>query len=67
MSTKVPVHFAPLHGYIKAVYRNTHSQVFGAIDTYYTPFARLDKGDFRNRELRDIEPENNRQSMLSTN
>lgn len=59
MSTKVPVYFAPLQGYTEAAYRNAHEQVFGGIDTYYTPFVRLDKGDFRNRELRDIEPDNN--------
>lgn len=58
-SIKVPIHFAPLQGYTEVPYRNAHEQVFGGIDTYYTPFVRLEKGDFRNKELRDIEPENN--------
>lgn len=58
-STKIPIHFAPLQGYTEVPYRNAHEQVFGGIDSYYTPFVRLERGDFRSRELRDIEPENN--------
>ena len=57
---KVPIHFAPLQGFTDAPYRNMHETIFGGIDTYYTPFVRLEKGDsFRSRELRDIEQENN--------
>lgn len=53
------IHFAPLQGYTEAPYRDAHSACFGGVDTYYTPFVRLEKGEFRNRERRDIEPENN--------
>lgn len=53
------IHFAPLQGYTEAPYRDAHSTIFGGVDTYYTPFVRLDKGEFRNRERRDVEPENN--------
>ena len=57
---KIPIHFAPLQGFTDAPYRNAHETVFGGVDTYYTPFVRLEKGEsFRNRELRDIEKENN--------
>lgn len=56
---KVPIHFAPLQGFTDAPYRNAHETVFGGIDTYYTPFVRVEKDGFRNRELRDIESENN--------
>ncbi|WP_321334721.1 tRNA-dihydrouridine synthase family protein [uncultured Bacteroides sp.] len=56
---KVPIHFAPLQGFTDAPYRNAHEAVFGGIATYYTPFVRVEKGDFRTRERRDIEPENN--------
>ncbi|MEG1546277.1 MAG: tRNA-dihydrouridine synthase, partial [Bacteroides sp.] len=60
-----PIHFAPLQGYTDAAYRNAHELVFGNIDTYYTPFVRLEKGDrFRVRELRDVEQENNKVSHL---
>lgn len=53
------IHFAPLQGYTEAPYRDAHAAVFGGVDTYYTPFVRLEKGEFRNRERRDMEPENN--------
>ena len=59
MPETLPIHFAPLQGYTDAIYRNAHSAIFGGIDTYYTPFIRLDKGAFRNKDVRDIEPGNN--------
>lgn len=48
------IHFAPLQGYTDNVYREAHAQVFGGVEFYYTPFVRLEKGGFRNKELRDI-------------
>ena len=36
-----------------------HEEVFGGIDAYYTPFVRIERGGFRNRDVRDIAPENN--------
>lgn len=59
MSETLLIHFAPLQGYTEAIYRNAHAAVFGGVDTYYTPFVRLEKGTFRNRDVRDIEPKNN--------
>lgn len=56
---RLPIHFAPLQGFTDAPYRNAHESIFGGIETYYTPFVRLEKGEFRNKELREIEPENN--------
>ena len=53
------LHFAPLQGYTEAPYRDAHATIFGGIDTYYTPFVRLERGEFRRKETRDIEPENN--------
>lgn len=53
------IHFAPLQGYTDAVYREVHAQVFGGVETYYTPFVRLEKDGFRNKDLRDIAPERN--------
>lgn len=55
----ISIHFAPLQGYTEAPYRNFHATAFGGIDTYYSPFVRLEKGEFRRKELRDIAPENN--------
>lgn len=53
-------HFAPLQGYTDAIFRNAYHRFFGGVTAYYTPFIRVEKGNaFRNRDLRDIEPENN--------
>ena len=51
------IHFAPLQGYTDSVYREAHAQIFGGVETYYTPFVRLEKTGFRNKELRDLVPE----------
>lgn len=56
----IPIHFAPLQGYTEVFYRNAHAACFGGVDTYYTPFVRLEKGNFRRRDIRGIEPENNK-------
>lgn len=59
------IHLSPLQGYTDSFYRNAVDTIFGGIDTYYTPFVRLEKGHtFRTRELRDIQPENNTVSEL---
>lgn len=55
-----PIHFAPLQGYTDAVYRQAHARFFGGVEYYYTPFARVEHGEVRPKDLRDIEPENNR-------
>lgn len=54
------IHFAPLQGYTDAVYREAHHRIFGGVESYYTPFVRLEKDGFRNKELRDVSPEHNR-------
>ncbi len=59
------IHFAPLQGYTDAVFRNAYDSFFGGITAYYTPFIRVEgRNMFRNRDLRDIEPENNTVSRL---
>lgn len=55
----LPIQFAPLQGYTDAVYRRAHARVFGGIETYYSPFVRIEHGEIRRRDVRDIEPENN--------
>lgn len=52
----LPVQFAPLQGYTDAVYRQAHAWAFGAVEAYYTAFVRYEKGEFRNKDLKDIEP-----------
>lgn len=53
------VYAAPLQGLTEAPWRNAHQELFGGIDAYYTPFVRIERGEFRNKDIRDIVPENN--------
>lgn len=53
------IHFAPLQGYTDFEYRNTHARHCGGVDTYYTPFIRWEKGGVREKDIRDMLPENN--------
>lgn len=55
----LPIQFAPLQGYTDAVYRRAHARIFGGIETYYSPFVRIEHGEIRRRDIRDIDPENN--------
>ena len=51
----LPIHFAPLQGFTESAYRLAHSKFAPGIDTYYTPFLRLEKGEVRAKDLRDLE------------
>ncbi|MCD8194050.1 MAG: tRNA-dihydrouridine synthase family protein [Tannerellaceae bacterium] len=55
------MHFAPLQGYTDAIYREVHAEVFGGVTCYYSPFVRLEKGEFRKKEIRDITYPGNRE------
>ena len=46
MMVPYAIHLAPLQGYTDWVYREAHARVFGGVDTYYTPFVRLEKDGF---------------------
>ena len=46
------IHFAPLQGYTDSVFRKLHAEIFGGIDKYYTPFIRVERGDFRKKDMR---------------
>ena len=58
------LHFAPLQGYTDAIYRNAHARFFGGADRYYTPFIRLERGSFRNKDLHDIDPDANETALV---
>lgn len=53
------IYSAPLQGFTEAVWRNVHSEVFGGIDGYFTPFLRYEHGEIRNKDIRDVESKNN--------
>lgn len=55
----LPIHFAPLQGHTDDVYRRIHHQLVGGIEHYYTPFVRVEAGDIRSKDHRDIDPKNN--------
>ena len=50
----LPIHFAPLQGFTEFAYRRAHAKIAGAIDTYYTPFIREEKGVARAKDLKDL-------------
>lgn len=49
---------APLQGYTEAPFRHFHAQIYGnggkACLTYFTPFVRIEKGEVRTRDMRDV-------------
>lgn len=53
------IHFAPLQGYTEDAFRRFHNEIFGGVDTYYTPFVRLEHGKVRSKDMRDVRPEFN--------
>ena len=55
----LPIHFAPLQGYTDDTYRRIHHELAGGIETYYTPFVRMEAGGVRSKDMRDIRPEFN--------
>lgn len=55
----MPIHFAPLQGYTDDAYRRFHHQLIGGVETYTTPFLRVEAGSVRSKDLRDIAPEYN--------
>lgn len=59
MSTQLPIHFAPLQGYTDAPYRQAHARIFGGVASYYSPFIRVEHGEIRRKDERDVLPDNN--------
>ena len=56
---KIPVLAAPLQGVTDNVWRMAQHSVFGGVDTYYAPFMRVERGEVRRKDLRDVEPDRN--------
>lgn len=52
------IYAAPLQGYTDAAWREAHRAVYGgAMAAYFAPFARVERGEVRARDLRDVAPE----------
>lgn len=58
------IFFAPLQGYTEAAYRKAHQEVCGGVDAYLSPFLRLEHGQIRRRDLRDIAKGNNPDGLI---
>ena len=61
----IPVLAAPLQGVTDSVWRMAQHVVFGGVDAYYSPFMRVEHGDIRRKDLRDVNPERNAGITLS--
>ena len=59
MKKELTIYSAPLQGYTDHVWRNAHAAVFGGIDVYCAPFACIEHGKMRNKDIKDIAPGNN--------
>ena len=64
MKQDILVYAAPLQGFTEAAWRNAHAQVFGGVEAYYTPFVRLEKGEIRNKDRREVSAAQNRVGHL---
>lgn len=59
MNAKKMILAAPIQGWTDHVWRTAHAQIFGGVDAYHAPFMRVEHGNIRARDLRDIQPVNN--------
>lgn len=59
MQNTFTIRFSPLQGYTDAAYREAHARFFGGVECYYSPFARVEHGEVRRKDVRDIEPVHN--------
>lgn len=65
MRNRMQIYFAPLESITGYVFRNVFEKYYGGIDRYFTPFiTATDSRRLRNKEMRDILPENNQVGCL---
>lgn len=58
------VHFAPIQGHTDTIYRAAFRKFFGGLDSFYTPFVRVERGAIRNKDLRELESGVNEQNLV---
>ena len=59
------IYFAPLEGITGYIFRSVYEECFGGVEAYFSPFiSTTQKRKMRNKELRDILPENNKNIRL---
>lgn len=52
--TDFKIDVAPVQGHTDAAWRHFHKDVYGGSQCYYTPFIRLERGEFRKHDLKDF-------------
>lgn len=55
------LNIAPVQGHTDAAWRHFHHEIYSGKNTYYTPFIRLEKGEFRKHDLKDYTSELNKE------
>ncbi len=50
---------APVQGHTDAAWRHFHHNIYKGLSTYYTPFIRLERGEFRKHDIKDLTSELN--------
>lgn len=58
------IHFAPIQGHTDTIYREAFRKLFGGLDSFYTPFVRVERGAIRNKDLRELENGVNEQNLV---
>lgn len=48
------IHFAPIQGHTDRIYRVAFRKFFGGLDSFYTPFVRVERGGIRNKDIREL-------------
>ena len=56
MNSPKDIYFAPIQGFTDAAYRKAHRAVCGGVEAYYAPFLRLEHGELRRRDVREVSP-----------
>lgn len=49
------IHLAPLQGLTDTPFRRLFGEYFGGVDYCYTPFIRIERGDIRARDLKELD------------
>lgn len=57
--SQLKLYLAPLQGLTEAPFRNLFARYFQGVDVYTTPFMRVEHGELRRKDIRDILPSNN--------
>lgn len=59
------LYIAPVQGHTDAAWRHFHQKRYGGDNRYYTPFIRLERGEFRKHDLKDfISPLNENHDLV---